>query len=177
MASKKESKKKDESDRIEIDFGTGKVGFGGLFKGIGNLIDLASKMNEEGINRQGEIKGLPDGAKGVFGISVRTLSGKPVVEAFGNVRNSTGGPAVEETWEPIVDVFDEKDHILIVAELPGVTEDKIKVEISGDILNITAVGTRRKYAKEVLLPAKAKKDSLKSSYKNGVLEVTLEKES
>ena len=173
MAGKKEDKK--DNDRIEIDFGTGKVGFGGLFKGIGNLIDLASRVNEEGINRHGEIKGLPEGARGVYGISVRTLSGKPVIEAFGNIRESAKGPSVAETWEPIVDVFDEKDHILVVAELPGVTQDKIKVEVNGDMLNITATGTRRKYAKEVLLPAKVKTDSIKTSYKNGVLEVTLEK--
>ena len=38
---------------------------------------------------------------------------------------------VEEVREPIVDVFDEEDHILVIAELPGVSEDKIKIEVAG----------------------------------------------
>ena len=33
--------KKEEGDKVEIDFGTGRISFGGLFKGLGNLIDLA----------------------------------------------------------------------------------------------------------------------------------------
>lgn len=167
---------KEEKDKIEIDFGMGKISFGGLFKGLGNLIDLASKLSEEGVERKGEIKGLPRGAKGVYGFSVRTLAGKPVLETFGNIRETAKGPVVEEIREPIVDVFDEEDHILVIAELPGVSEDKIKVEVAGDILNLTASGKDRKYAKEILLPSKVKADSARSSYKNGVLEITLKKE-
>jgi HSP20 family protein len=167
---------KEEKEKIEIDFGMGKISFGGLFKGIGNLIDLASKLSEEGVDKKGEIKGLPKGAKGVYGFSVKTLAGKPVVESFGNIRETAKGPVVEEIREPIVDVFDEEDYILVIAELPGVSEDEIKVEVAGDILNLTASDKDRKYAKEILLPSKVKSDPMKTSYKNGILEVTLEKE-
>ena len=82
---------------------------------------------------------------------------------------------VEEIREPIVDVFDEKDHILVIVELPGVSEENIKINLEGDILKLSAENKERKYAKEVLLPAKVKKESLKSSYKNGMLEIKLEK--
>jgi HSP20 family protein len=167
---------REEKGNIEIDFGMGKISFGGLFKGIGNLIDLASKLSEEGAEKKGEIGGLPKGAKGVYGFSIKTLAGKPVVESFGNVRETAKGPVVEEVREPIVDVFDEEDHILVIAELPGVSEDEIKVEVTGDILNLTASDKDRKYAKEILLPSKVKSDSMKTSYKNGILEVTLGKE-
>jgi HSP20 family protein len=167
---------KEEKEKIEIDFGMGKISFGGLFKGIGNLIDLASKLSEEGVDKKGEIRGLPKGAKGVYGFSVKTLAGKPVVESFGNIRETAKGPVVEEIREPIVDVFDEEDYILVIAELPGVSEDEIKVEVAGDILNLTASDKDRKYAKEILLPSKVKSDPMKTSYKNGILEVTLEKE-
>ncbi len=155
-AQRKQKSKPEEE--IEIDFGMGKIGFGGIFKGLGNLIDLAAKLNEEGVNRTGEIKGLPKDVKGVYGFRIRTMGGgKPVIETFGNVKETAKGPVVEEVREPIVDVFDEKDHILVIAELPGIPEDKIKVEVSGDILNLSASNTDRKYAKEVLLPAKVKK--------------------
>jgi len=170
-----EKKGKEEKEKIEIDFGMGKISFGGLFKGLGNLIDLASKLSEEGTEKKGEIRGLPKGAKGVYGFSVRTLAGKPVIETFGNIRETAKGPVVEEVREPIVDVFDEEDHILVIAELPGVSVEEIKVEVAGDILNLTASDRDRKYAKEILLPNKVKKEGMKSVYKNGILEITLPK--
>jgi HSP20 family protein len=167
--------KKEENDKVEIDFGMGKISFGGLFKGLGNLIDLASRLSEEGVEKRGEIRGLPRGAKGVYGFSIRTLAGKPVIESFGNIRETAKGPVVEEVREPIVDVFDEADRILVIVELPGVLEDEIKVEVAGDILSLAAFGKDRKYAKEILLPSKVKPDSVKTSYKNGILEIRLEK--
>ena len=177
MAGKEEYKNKEkDEDKVEIDFGMGKIGFGGLFKGLGNLIDLASKLSEEGVDKKGEISGLPKGARGVYGFSIRTMAGKPVIETFGNIRETTKGPVVEEVREPIVDVFDEKDYIRLIAELPGVSEDKIKIEVTGDILNLTASDTDKKYAKEILLPSKVNPQSLKTTYKNGMLEITLEKE-
>ena len=167
---------KKEDDRIEIDFGQGKISFGGLFKGMGNLIDLVSRLSEQDIHKEGEIAGLPKGAKGIYGLSVRSLAGKPVVETFGNLKETVRGPVVEEVREPMVDVFDEGDGILVIAELPGVSEDNIKIEVVGDILKIDSSGTDRKYAKELLLPHKVKSESLKSAYKNGILEINLTKE-
>ncbi len=177
MAGKEEYKNKEkDEDKVDIDFGLGKISFGGLFKGLGNLIDLASKLSEEGVDKKGEIRGLPKGARGVYGVSIRTMAGKPVIETFGNIRETTKGPVVEEVREPIVDVFDEEDHIRLIAELPGVSEDKIKIEVTGDILNLTASDTDKKYAKEILLPSKVKPSSLKTTYKNGILEIKLDKE-
>ncbi len=177
MAGKEEYKNKEkDEDKVDIDFGLGKISFGGLFKGLGNLIDLASKLSEEGVDKKGEIRGLPKGARGVYGVSIRTMAGKPVIETFGNIRETTKGPVVEEVREPIVDVFDEEDHIRLIAELPGVSEDKIKIEVTGDILNLTASDTDKKYAKEILLPSKVNPQSLKNTYKNGILEIMLEKE-
>ena len=168
--------KKEKDDKVDVDFGMGKISFGGLFKGLGNLIDLASKLREEGVERSGEIRGLPNRAKGVYGFSISTLAGKPVIESFGNIRETAKGPIVEEVREPMIDVFDEEDHILVIAELPGVSENEIKIEVAGDILNLIASDKDRKYAKEILLPGKVKPESIKTTYNNGILEITLEKE-
>ncbi|MBI2851924.1 MAG: Hsp20/alpha crystallin family protein [Chloroflexi bacterium] len=173
---KKDREKEKEEDRVEIDFGAGKISFGGLFKGLGNLVDLAAKLKEEEVEKTGEIKDLPKGMKGVYGFSIRTMAGKPVIESFGNIRETAKGPVVQEVREPITDIFDEERHIVVIAELPGVSEDKISIEIAGDILNIAASDVDRKYAKEILLPTRVKPASLKTAYQNGILEIRLEKE-
>ncbi|MBI4745182.1 MAG: GvpL/GvpF family gas vesicle protein [Deltaproteobacteria bacterium] len=157
-----------EKEGVEIDLGIGKLSFGGLFKGLEDLIGLASDLAEKGeeIRREGEIKGLPKDAKGVYGFSIRTLGGRPVVESFGNIKETPKGPVVEEVREPMVDVFDEKEHILIVAEMPGVEKNNIHIDIEGDALLLKAENTGRKYKKEVPLPSAVDRASLVSSYKN-----------
>ena len=103
------------------------LGFGGLFKGISNLLDLVGNLAEAGenMNRTGEFKvGDNEKMQGVYGFSIRTgLGGMPKVESFGNIRESDAGPVVADTREPIVDVFDEGDKMLVVAELPGVGQE------------------------------------------------------
>lgn len=176
----KKKKKKPEEEEVKIDLGKIGFSFGGLFKGLGNLIDLASQLQEKAGKMQKEGKfSVPVGGKelkGVYGFSVRTMAdGKPVFRTFGNkIKETPKGPVVEEVREPLVDVFPEKDNIIVVAELPGVTEEEVKAELSEDILTITATG-ERKYTKEVLLPSAVKPESMKKTYKNGVLEIRLEK--
>ena len=154
-------------------------GFGSLFKGIGNLFDLVSRMTEEGeeeYTRTGEIRGLGDKAKGVYGFSVKMgLGGKPVIEQFGNIKATESGAVVAEVRDPIVDVFDEGDKLVVIAELPGVEERDIHFEVKDDILNLSAEANDRKYSKEVLLPSPVDADSAEASYKNGILEIKLRK--
>ena len=173
-------KKKKEEEGLDIDFGIGKLSLGGLFKGIEKLVDIAAELKEVGgeIKKEGEIdlSHLKEGMKGVFGFSVKTaVGGKPVVEPFGNIKKTPKGPKVDEEREPITDVFNEKDEVVVMAEMPGVSEDVISVELKGDILEIHAVTKDRKYRKEVLLPAKVKYDTLTKAYKNGILEVRIKK--
>ncbi|TAK29829.1 MAG: Hsp20/alpha crystallin family protein [Chloroflexota bacterium] len=154
------------------------LGFGDLFKGLGNLLDLLNQMAEEGkseVTHGGEVHGS-SGVRGVYGFSVKMgMGGKPTVEGFGNVHSTEQGPQVSDVREPLVDVFDEGDHILVVAELPGVVEGDILVEARDDILTLSATGRERKYAKEVLLPTMIDPVSLQQSYQNGILEIRLGK--
>ncbi len=155
------------------------IGLGGLFKGIGSLLDLVSKMAEEGkeeASASGQVEALGGKLKGVYGFSVRVgLGGTPVIEQFGNIQETEAGPVVAETREPLVDVLEEGDHLTVVVELPGVDEKDIQLRAEGDILEVSAASRARKYHKEVLLPAPVDPASLKSAYRNGVLEVTLAK--
>jgi HSP20 family protein len=170
----KATRKKNDSG-VHVDFG-----LGGLFKGIENLIDLAAKLKESGgqIDREGEVdlSHLKEGMKGVFGFSVKTaVGGEPVVESFGNVRRTPAGPTVEEVREPMTDIFDEEHEIKVYAEMPGVNQEDIKLDLSDDILEIRAESGQRKYHKEVLLPAKVKAETMTHRYSNGILEIEVKK--
>ena len=160
------------------------LGLGGVFRGLGNLIDLLSEMAEEGkteVSRTGELKGKE--LKGVYGFNVKIgLGGTPSVETFGNIRKTKEGPVVEEVREPLLDVLDEGDSFHIVAELPGVEAGDIKLDLKDDILTITAEGkdlptgqAGRKYSKEVLLSSRVQPEPPAMSYRNGILEVRVRK--
>jgi HSP20 family protein len=168
-------KDKDKKAEVTID-----LGFGGLFKGLGNFLDLLVDMSETGeseVTRSGEfrVKGLGDQARGIYGFTVRTdIGGAPHVESFGNIRSTEEGPVVAEVREPLVDIFDEDQEVVVVAELPGVNEEEIEIEVQDDILTLQTIG-QRKFAKEILLPGTVEPTTLQKTYRNGILELRLKK--
>jgi len=173
---KKGKTEKDEKPEVSVGFG-----LGGLFEGIQKLVETAAKLKESGETGQtGEfqIPGLGEKGKGIFGFSVKTLSGgegpSVSVRPFGNIHKTEKGVAVEEAREAVVDLFEEGDKIRVIAELPGVSEDAIKYEIKGDVLRIWTEDDRQ-YDTEVLLPAEVDSENAESTYKNGILELQLKK--
>ena len=114
--------------------------------------------------------------KGVYGFTINTAGGgSPKVETFGNIRKTPEGPKVDEEREPITDIFDEETEIMIIAEMPGVEQDEIKIDLKEDILEITAVGKTRTYRKELLLPVKTTLQNLSHKFTNGILEIRIKK--
>lgn len=169
-----ENRSREEDVRLDIG-----LGLGGLFKGMGSLLEVVAKVAEEGkeeASETGTVEAMGGKVKGVYGFTVRLgLGGKPVVEQFGNIRETPSGAVVTETREPLVDVLDEGDHILVIAEMPGVEEGDVSVKVEGDILEISASRGARQYRKEVLLPTTASPENVATSYRNGILEVRLGK--
>jgi HSP20 family protein len=163
--------KRENKGTINVD-----LGLGGIFKGIGNLIDLASELAEkapDGIVKEGQI-GDDKGVKAVYGFSVKVGGhGGPTIQQFGNVREEPEGPVVDDVREPMVDTFDEGDFILVVAEMPGINESDAKYEVKGDILIISGETNDRKYYKELLLPAAIDEEKTSHSSNNGILEIKL----
>ena len=154
-------------------------GLGGLFKGIEKLVDLAGKLEEKGgMSKEGEINldHLRKGMKGVYGFTINTAGGgSPKVETFGNIRKTPEGPKVDEEREPITDIFDEEKEIMIIAEMPGIEENDLKIDLKEDILEISAVSKSRSYRKELLLPVKAVMADLSHKFTNGILEIRINK--
>ncbi len=175
--------KDEKKNGLDIDFGIGKFNFGGLFNGMEKLLDLATKLKEadEGaseLKKEGEIdlSHLKDGMKAVFGFSVKTaVGGKTVVEPFGNIKKTPEGPKVDTSREPITDVFNEEGEVRVYVEMPGVNHQDIKLDLKDDILDISASTRKRKYQKEIHLPAEVNAETLTSTYKNGILEIIIKK--
>ncbi len=102
--------------------------------------------------------------------------GIPRVEEFGNIRkDERGRPIISEEVEPLVDVLDYGDEVLVLAEMPGIDKDKIKIRIKDGKLIIKA-SNGKKFYKVVELPKGVKPETAKASYRNGVLEVKIKKE-
>ena len=168
-------KNKDKKDEAAFEL----FGLGGLFKGIEKLVDLAGKLEENGaMSKEGELNldHIKKGMKGVYGFTINTAGGgSPKVETFGNIKKTPEGPKVNEEREPMTDIFDEKDEIVVIAEMPGIEETDIKIDLKEDILEISAVSTSRTYRKEILLPVKLLKTNLSHKFTNGILEIRIKK--
>ena len=134
---------------------------------------------------------LPDGTTihewgpFVYGYSMTIgPDGKPKIREFGNVKPSLKPEAfgltrpslaVKEEREPLVDVINTNGEIHVVAELPGVEKENIKLHGTEETLTISVDTPKRKYFKEIQMPAKIEPKNSKTVYKNGVLEVTIPK--
>jgi HSP20 family protein len=75
----------------------------------------------------------------------------------------------------LVDVFSEDGSIKVVAELPGVEKQDIKLHATPKTLTSSVDTPQRKYYKEIELPEEVETETAKAIYRNGVLEVTLKK--
>ncbi len=163
---------------------------GWLFEDMDEMLrDIEEMMNKELKEFTSRIpkdylreRKLQDGTKVrewgpfVYGYSMTIgPDGKPVIREFGNVQQSKRGPLIKEEREPLVDVVDTDNEIKVVAELPGVEKKDIKLYALDDMLTISVETVERKYYKEVKLTSEVEPKEAKTSYKNGVLEVTLQK--
>jgi HSP20 family molecular chaperone IbpA len=109
-------------------------------------------------------------------------SSKPVVDYHVSTRPLGHGPrkAAPRTEsvkmpesapqrQPIVDVMEGKDGITIIAELPGVSEKDLLINLEGETLEITA----GQFSKKIAMPRPAK-SIIERSFKNGILHLKLD---
>jgi len=185
--SSEEDKSKQEKEPESVAGGIlesiGKVipGLGGLVKSLGKSPAFKEKLKEIDKEVERKIKEAP--LKRTEGRSSGIPSGIPP-----GARASTGGrkPFVKQKrqTEPSpppapqdkpVDIFDEKDHIEVIAEIPRVQEKDIQIDLVEDSLTISVDMPDRKYHQQCSLPCEPK-GKLEKSYRNGILEVRIEKE-
>jgi len=182
-------KKKDEKDKKEEESAAG-----GILKGIGKMVpgldgllkglekypafneklkgidkEVEHKIKEPSLKRTGGItsqmpRGIPPGIKG------KSFNRKPFVKHRSEIKPSP--PPVPR--ERPIDIFNEKDYLKIIAEIPGVDEKDIKLNLQGDKLTISTDIPDRKYHQELKLPFDPH-GKIEKSYKNGILEVKIQK--
>jgi len=99
--------------------------------------------------------------------------------------------ATTAAWQPVVDIFEEPDAIRLVAEVPGVRPDDVKISVEGNLLTVRGVKeqvaenkaekvhryerTYGAFERSFTLAASIDPNKIKATYALGVLTITLPK--
>jgi HSP20 family protein len=102
-----------------------------------------------------------------------------------------GDNGVQRRWAPAVDLVEREDSLVLKADLPGMSEDDVQIEVRDNILMIS--GERKaeheekqngyyrverafgRFSRSVQLPAGVDTSGIAASFENGVLEITIPK--
>lgn len=188
---KKKKKKKPEDDDInpfdffegfdEFDMNKFIEYFSPYFKGssfgkmIDEMIKNLMKNLEEGFDSKSFENMLNNNFVYGFNIGLNP-EGKPTIRQFGNLKpKGFGDLETSDVREPLIDVFKEDDKVRVIAEVPGINKGDIKLTGTERTLTIKAHSQNRKYEKSVSLPVSVEIETAKAKYKNGVLEVIIER--
>lgn len=107
--------------------------------------------------------------------------GKPRIDSFGNIKSKPysrrSKVKVDPIREPLVEINEESDKLVVIAEMPGVTKADVELKATGRSLTISTKSNSfgRKYYKEIELPTAINSDLAKASLRNGILSVKLKK--
>lgn len=111
--------------------------------------------------------------------------------ARGTTRTSGAEQASLRAWAPAVDIYEDHNEIVVKAELPGVKQEDIDIQVSGDTLTLR--GERRfedrekkdnyvrveraygSFARSFTIGVPIQADRVTASYKDGVLAIRLPK--
>lgn len=94
------------------------------------------------------------------------------------------------SWSPAVDLYEDKDNLIVKAELPGMKKEEIDVSLHEGALTIS--GERKiereekgetyrserffgRFQRSVMLPSAVEESKVSASYKEGILTITLPK--
>jgi HSP20 family protein len=94
-------------------------------------------------------------------------------------------------WAPALDVYQDKDHVFVKAELPGLKKEEIGISLHDGVLSISGERKREEETKKgdnfrserffgrfhrsVALPTAVDSGKVSAAYKDGILTVTLPK--
>jgi HSP20 family protein len=115
-----------------------------------------------------------------------------VLHALGQSTHAEREPAAVADWVPVVDIIEDEKEFLVLAELPGVARENVRVTVEKGRLTIAGErrlaqeGDGRKYhrversygsfSRSFNLPENADPERVEASYKDGVLHLHLLKQ-
>src|SRR5215208_5101101 len=126
----------------------------------------------------------------VYGYSMTVgPDGRPRVKEFGNTKSlfgsrgissaraaTSGKPLTAGEIEPLSDITTTDKEVKVVVEMPGIDKKDIKISAYDSSVQIsTADKAQRKYRSVIELPPEADIQTVKSTYNNGILEITFKK--
>ena len=122
----------------------------------------------------------------VYGYSVTIgPDGKPHVKEFGNVKGAGehnlgqhlgAKPQISAEREPLSDITSTDNEVKVILEMPGIKKEDIKINAYDEKVEIKTIdNAQRKYHKIINLPKQADLETARSTYNNGILEVTFDK--
>jgi HSP20 family protein len=105
-------------------------------------------------------------------------------------RNTFSPSSAEGAWTPRIEAFQKGDRFIVRADLPGLKKDDVQVELTNDALTIQGelrqeqeqqrdgyYHSEREYGqfyRTVPLPEGVISESAQASFKNGVLEISMQ---
>lgn len=97
----------------------------------------------------------------------------------------------DKVWNPNVDISESDDAFEVIAEIPGMSKDDIKISIKENVLTLTGEKKQEEktdkknyhrvermygqFQRSFRLPNSVKSDDIKAKYQNGVLSITIPK--
>jgi HSP20 family protein len=124
-------------------------------------------------------------------VTTHSLQRDPVINRIFDVLGSLNGDSTQVSWVPPVAIFEDAEGIRIMAEVPGVKPEDVKISLEHNVLTIK--GSKQQMAEErtervrrdersygtfersFTLPATVDPSNIKATYEHGVLTVTLPK--
>ena len=106
--------------------------------------------------------------------------GKPIVREFGNVKprmNEGSRPNILTERQPLSEVSTTDKEVKVTVELPGVSKEQIKIDANENQVDIKTDDAKRRYHELIDLPAEVNIESVKSTFTNGLLEISFNKKS
>lgn len=150
----------------------------GLLNGLWEFLKGIEELQNKGFEKTSSREiSMPSGRKGIYDYSIKVGGLKKSTLGFRpeRVKEKTIEPENIEK-EPLVDIFDKDNHVLIVAELSNIKEKDLNFKIVKNTLKISAKTPEGKLEKDITIPKGSKIDKIeKVSMKNNILEIRLRK--
>jgi len=138
---------------------------------LGDLIDETMQKAFENSSKTGS-----SGKNHFRGFSIRIgPDGKPKIREINRNQPMDEDADFESDLEPLIDFLEEEKTLVVLAQLPGISKDDIDLRVTDTCLTLSVDSEDFEWYDELKLPTKVNPKSARASYKNGVLEVKIEK--